>query len=637
MGHLFQEFKRRKVFRVAAVYAIVAWLIIQVAGEILPTFDAPQWVNQTLVLFLILGFPLALVLAWALEMTPEGIKADAVAQPLQTTVQSTDRKLIYAILGLVLLVAGFQITDRILTGEQTSLSPVDREPTLSTVEVTRRNLIMGLSSSEFYSPLNTGIDITPDGRAVIVSSQNENQILSYRHLGELDSRILFETDEKEVFLTTPVISPNGELTLFLKEPQGLAVIPVEGGSVRNLTRVGYQSVDFMGGYSWLDDNTVVYVAPDQSIRTLSITNNSTGVLMEGDGRHLRWPKPVAGTSAIIYTVYSGSAFVFENHIELFDLESGVRKILIENAFDARLLPTGHLVFTRQRGLWAVPFDQGSQSVSGDPVLVVPNVWAAGNYARSIFAVSDSGTLVYLPRTIQPDRPLLIPTWVDRNGQEVSLPMEPAIYGNPRISPDERYLALVKCAQFNSDLWVWDMETQVESRLTFMSDVVSSAWSDNGEYLYFMRGAPDTRGMWQVRLDGTEEPRSIFLSPNWVIPMFTTSNNQELIYINGRGIVNNEVSSVTLSGEQIFGTRVPAADIYEASVLPDQQWLALAYREGGGNVGISVIPFEAGGDSGRRLVSSSGRQPQWSPDGCSCSEHLTLRHRTSWHHSPERTS
>ena len=106
MGNLFQEFKRRKVFRVAAVYAIVAWLIIQVAGEILPTFDAPQWVNQTLVLFLILGFPLALVLAWALEMTPEGIKADAVAQPLQTTVQSTDRKLIYAILGLVLLVAG---------------------------------------------------------------------------------------------------------------------------------------------------------------------------------------------------------------------------------------------------------------------------------------------------------------------------------------------------------------------------------------------------------------------------------------------------------------------------------------------------------------------------------------------------
>ena len=45
MGNLFQELKRRKVCRVATVYAVVAWLLIQVAGEILPTFNAPQWVN----------------------------------------------------------------------------------------------------------------------------------------------------------------------------------------------------------------------------------------------------------------------------------------------------------------------------------------------------------------------------------------------------------------------------------------------------------------------------------------------------------------------------------------------------------------------------------------------------------------
>ena len=49
MGNLFQELKRRKVFRVAAVYAIVAWLLIQIAGEVLPTFNAPEWVNQTII------------------------------------------------------------------------------------------------------------------------------------------------------------------------------------------------------------------------------------------------------------------------------------------------------------------------------------------------------------------------------------------------------------------------------------------------------------------------------------------------------------------------------------------------------------------------------------------------------------
>jgi predicted transporter len=77
MGNLFQEIQRRKVFRVAAVYAVVAWLIIQVAGAILPTFNAPAWVNQTLIVLLILGLPITLVIAWAFDLTPEGVKTTA--------------------------------------------------------------------------------------------------------------------------------------------------------------------------------------------------------------------------------------------------------------------------------------------------------------------------------------------------------------------------------------------------------------------------------------------------------------------------------------------------------------------------------------------------------------------------------
>ena len=70
MGNLFQEIKRRKVFRVAAVYAVVAWLLIEVTSTILPTFDAPTWVNQSVTLLLILGFPIALILSWAFDLTP---------------------------------------------------------------------------------------------------------------------------------------------------------------------------------------------------------------------------------------------------------------------------------------------------------------------------------------------------------------------------------------------------------------------------------------------------------------------------------------------------------------------------------------------------------------------------------------
>jgi adenylate cyclase len=71
---LIAELKRRNVFRVGAAYVIVAWLLIEVASVILPTFKAPEWVMQVFTFLLILGFPVALIFAWAFELTPEGIK-----------------------------------------------------------------------------------------------------------------------------------------------------------------------------------------------------------------------------------------------------------------------------------------------------------------------------------------------------------------------------------------------------------------------------------------------------------------------------------------------------------------------------------------------------------------------------------
>jgi len=68
------ELKRRNVYKVAVAYAVVGWLVIQVSSTVLPTFHAPEWVVQTLVVLVAIGFPIALVIAWAFELTPEGLK-----------------------------------------------------------------------------------------------------------------------------------------------------------------------------------------------------------------------------------------------------------------------------------------------------------------------------------------------------------------------------------------------------------------------------------------------------------------------------------------------------------------------------------------------------------------------------------
>ena len=80
----FAELKRRNVYKVAAAYAVVAWLLMQVASQIFPFFEIPNWVVRLVVILLVAGFPVALIIAWAFETTPEGIKrteaADAAGQ-----------------------------------------------------------------------------------------------------------------------------------------------------------------------------------------------------------------------------------------------------------------------------------------------------------------------------------------------------------------------------------------------------------------------------------------------------------------------------------------------------------------------------------------------------------------------------
>ena len=90
LAKFWQELRRRKVTRVAITYAIVAWLVIQVATTTFPTLGFPDWALRLFTMCVIFGFPVALILAWAFELTPEGIKPTKVArQEKPDTVEST--------------------------------------------------------------------------------------------------------------------------------------------------------------------------------------------------------------------------------------------------------------------------------------------------------------------------------------------------------------------------------------------------------------------------------------------------------------------------------------------------------------------------------------------------------------------
>src|SRR3954466_7067757 len=97
----FGELKRRNVYKLAVAYAVVSWLMIQVATQVFPFFEIPNWAVRLVVLLLILGFPVALILSWAFEITPEGIKRESEVSPNESITHHTGRKLV----GLTAIVA----------------------------------------------------------------------------------------------------------------------------------------------------------------------------------------------------------------------------------------------------------------------------------------------------------------------------------------------------------------------------------------------------------------------------------------------------------------------------------------------------------------------------------------------------
>src|SRR5436309_2787136 len=107
IDNFLSELKRRNVYKVAVAYAVVGWLLVQVTTQVFPIFEIPNWALRLIVLAIIVGFPIALIIAWAFELTPEGIKRTESANELPNK-SSRGRAWIYVvIIGAVLSIGLF--------------------------------------------------------------------------------------------------------------------------------------------------------------------------------------------------------------------------------------------------------------------------------------------------------------------------------------------------------------------------------------------------------------------------------------------------------------------------------------------------------------------------------------------------
>jgi TolB-like protein/Tfp pilus assembly protein PilF len=120
----FGELQRRNVYKVAAAYAIVGWLLVQIATQVFPFLEIPAWAVRLVIVLVAIGFPIALVLAWAFELTPEGIKRTTEVAPAESIRRLTGRKIAFVVIAIFAMVTGLLLFNRYRPGKTPPVSSV---------------------------------------------------------------------------------------------------------------------------------------------------------------------------------------------------------------------------------------------------------------------------------------------------------------------------------------------------------------------------------------------------------------------------------------------------------------------------------------------------------------------------------
>jgi len=190
---LIAELKRRNVFRVGVAYAIVGWLLLEVASVVLPALHLPDWALTLLVVFVVAGFPLALIVAWAFELTPEGIRRETAVDPGESITHVTGRKLDFAIIGLLVIAVIYLAVDKFLFQAESTPAEITAEQDLAAESVAREKSVavlpfVDLSPSGDYEWFSDGLSeeilnsLTHLPELIVICIESSSQFLRFRSM-----------------------------------------------------------------------------------------------------------------------------------------------------------------------------------------------------------------------------------------------------------------------------------------------------------------------------------------------------------------------------------------------------------------------------------------------------------------------
>ena len=457
----------------------------------------------------------------------------------------------------------------------------------------------------------TAMVLSDDGRTLYFAASDSDQgqtRLYRRDLSEPQATVFDGTEGAEM----PFLSPD-EAWLGYWADGALMKLPTAGGPRVAIVPEAVR----LGGAVWGTDGRIVYSAPEDGLFEVSADGGTGEPLTTvdpaaGEAQHLL-PRLLPGGDDVLFTVQKALFQWDDSQAEVVSRSTGERRVVVENAADARYVGTGHLVFVRMGTLMAAPFDPERLETTGGAVALVDGITQAANVPNSSidtgaaqFDVSASGDLVYLPGGIVPDQ-LTTVVWVDREGNEAPLFAEPAVYYSVRLSPDGDQVAYTGVGA-NGGVWVHDLRRGATTRLS-EEQSGSVAWTPDGRQLIFDQTASRTPNLFSRPADGSGPVEQVTTSDEFQGAAGWTPDGRALLFAHGSEIWMRDATAEPREAPVV---QIPGFRAVHPALSPDGQWLAYTANDSGRQE-VYLQPYP--GPGARRQVSAQGGDsPTWSPSG-----------------------
>jgi Tol biopolymer transport system component/predicted Ser/Thr protein kinase len=447
--------------------------------------------------------------------------------------------------------------------------------------------------------------LSPDGRtlAFVANPAGARPLLWVRSLDSLTAVPLAGTEDA----LHPFWSPDGRSIGFLT-PTSLKRVEASGGTPQRLC----DAVAGRGG-SWSSQGVIVFAhsAPTPLFRVPDTGGESQQAtdleVARAEDRH-RFPFFLPDGRRFLF--WARSSKREHTGIYVASLDSRTARLVVRSEAMGQYA-AGFLLTVQQGMLVAYPFDEKSAQVKGNPVRVAEGVLTGNPPGYAPFSVAGANALAY-SSPLAKSRQL---AWFDRSGRRLGIVGEPGDYSTPRLSPDEKKIAVAirEESKTNTDIWIFDSTRRTWSRLTFDPAAERAPlWSADGSRIVFNSAAAGVLDLYEKAASGSGEPRLVVRSPTDKFPTDWTRDGRFLVYHTFGGSSTWDIWMAPTDGGKPFEFLSSKFTEAQGKVSPDGHWIAYASDESG-RFEIYVTQFPQ--KRGRWQISTTGgSQPWWRGDG-----------------------